>query len=84
MNRFATIIACFVVVLLMSQQGNAASLEGLVASLKGGGYVIVFRHVATDDSQKDVYPFKFDDMSAQRQLSESGRDVARQLGAAIK
>jgi len=83
-NRFATIIACFVVVLLMSQQGNAASLEGLVASLKGGGYVIVFRHVATDDSQKDVYPFKFDDMSAQRQLSESGRDVARQLGAAIK
>ena len=46
--------------------------------------MIVFRHVATDDSQKDVYPFKFDDMTAQRQLSEAGREMARQLGAAIK
>jgi hypothetical protein len=46
--------------------------------------VIVFRHVATDDSQKDVYPFKFDDMSAQRQLSEKGRNMAREIGAAMK
>jgi hypothetical protein len=85
MNRFAAaIIACFVICLLMSPQSRAAGLEGLVPSLKGGGYVIVFRHVATDDSQKDIYPFKFDDMSAQRQLSESGRDKARQLGAAFK
>ena len=55
-----------------------------MSSLKGGGYVIVFRHGATDDSQKDVYPFKFDDMAAQRQLSEVGREMARQLGAALK
>lgn len=46
--------------------------------------MLVFRHTATDDSQKDVYPFKFDDMSAQRQLSEKGRDMARQIGAAIQ
>ena len=46
--------------------------------------MLVFRHTATDDSQKDVYPFKFDDMSAQRQLSEKGRDMARQIGTAIK
>jgi phosphohistidine phosphatase SixA len=43
----------------------------------------VFRHGATDDSQKDVYPFKFDDMTAQRQLSEKGRAMARELGAAL-
>jgi phosphohistidine phosphatase SixA len=83
-NRFASIIACLVVLLLMSPQSNAASLDALVSSLKGGGYVVVFRHVATDDSQKDVYPFKFDDMSAQRQLSDSGREKARQIGAAFK
>ena len=52
--------------------------------LKEGGYVIVVRHVATDDSQKDVYPFKFDDMKAQRQLSEQGRQIAREFGQAIK
>ena len=84
MSRFASIIACWVVVFLMPLPGSAADMSALVSSLKGGGYVIVFRHGATDDSQKDVYPFKFDDMAAQRQLSEVGREMARQLGAALK
>ncbi|MEH2534598.1 phosphohistidine phosphatase SixA [Bradyrhizobium sp. AZCC 1588] len=83
MNKFASIISCLVIFLLMPPQGYAADLNGLVTSLKGGGYVIVFRHGATDDSQKDIYPFKFDDMSAQRQLSEKGRTLARDLGAAL-
>lgn len=63
---------------------TAADTPELITSLKQGGYVLVFRHTATDDSQKDVYPFKFDDMSAQRQLSEKGRDMARQIGTAVK
>jgi phosphohistidine phosphatase SixA len=83
-KRLASIISCWVIFLLMSPQSRAADLDGLVSSLKDGGYVIVFRHGATDDSQKDVYPFKFDDMSAQRQLSEKGRDLARELGAALR
>ena len=84
MNRLASIISCWAIFLLMSPQSRAADLDGLVSSLKDGGYVIVFRHGATDDSQKDVYPFKFDDMSAQRQLNEKGRELARELGAALK
>jgi phosphohistidine phosphatase SixA len=83
-NKLASIISCLVIFLLMSPQSRAADLDGLVSSLKDGGYVIVFRHGATDDSQKDIYPFKFDDMSAQRQLSEEGRELARELGAALK
>jgi hypothetical protein len=83
-NKLASIISCLVIFLLMSPQSYAADLDGLVSSLKGGGYVIVLRHGATDDSQKDVYPFKFDDMSTQRQLSEKGRELARELGAALK
>ncbi|WP_309142425.1 histidine phosphatase family protein [Bradyrhizobium sp. sGM-13] len=83
MKKLASIISCLVIFLLMPPQGYAADLNSLVASLKGGGYVIVFRHGATDDSQKDIYPFKFDDMSAQRQLSEKGRTLARELGAAL-
>ena len=84
MNKLASIISCLVIFLLTSPQAYAADLEGLVSALKQGGYVIVFRHGATDDSQKDVYPFKFDDMSAQRQLNEKGRGLARELGAALK
>jgi len=83
MKRLLSIIVCWAV-LFMSPQASAADLTSLVSSLKAGGYVIVVRHVATDDSQKDVYPFRFDDMTAQRQLSEAGREMARQLGTAIK
>ena len=75
----------FAVALLISHAGPAAAdSHELMTALKQGGYVLVFRHVATDDSQKDVYPFKFDDMTAQRQLSDKGREVARQMGAAIR
>lgn len=83
MNKLVSIVSCLVIFLLLSRPGYAAELNRLITSLKGGGYVIVFRHGATDDSQKDVYPFKFDDMSAQRQLSDKGRTVARELGTAL-
>jgi broad specificity phosphatase PhoE len=70
-------------VLVLANRPAAADQRELFSSLKQGGYVLVFRHVATDDSQKDVYPFKFDDMTAQRQLNDKGREMARQMGAAI-
>jgi phosphohistidine phosphatase SixA len=73
-----------IVLLAGLSRGAAADTPELISSLKQGGYVLVFRHTATDDSQKDLYPFRFDDMSAQRQLSEKGRDMARQIGAAVK
>lgn len=81
MNVLYRLVA--IVLLAGSTSAVAADSSELIASLKQGGYVLVFRHTATDESQKDVYPFKFDDMSAQRQLSEKGRDMARQIGAAI-
>ena len=83
MNKLVSAILCLVIFLLISPSGYAADMDSLVAALKGGGYVIVFRHGAADDSQKDVYPFKFDDMSAQRQLSDKGRAMARELGVAL-
>ncbi|MGX1167569.1 phosphohistidine phosphatase SixA [Bradyrhizobium sp. USDA 372] len=73
-----------IVLLAGSVQHAAADTPDVISSLKQGGYVLIFRHTATDDSQKDVYPFKFDDMSAQRQLSEKGREAARQIGMAIR
>ncbi|MGY3451991.1 histidine phosphatase family protein [Bradyrhizobium sp. USDA 4353] len=82
--KFLWRLALFAVLAGFSQPATAADTAGLIASLKQGGYVLIFRHTATDDSQKDIYPYKFDDMSAQRQLSEKGRDVARQIGIAIR
>ena len=81
-KRLLFVLACSAI--LLSPQARAADLGNLITALKAGGHVIVVRHVSTDDSEKDVYPFKFDDMKAQRQLSEAGRDVARQMGAAFR
>ena len=61
-----------------------ADVSEIALMLKQGGYVLVVRHGATNDSQKDVYPFVFDDMKKQRQLSDQGRKVAREMGAAFK
>jgi Histidine phosphatase superfamily (branch 1) len=83
LNRLATLFL-IIAALLMAPRGEAAELDGIVSSLKSGGYVIVFRHGATDDSQKDEFPFKYGDMSAQRQLSDKGRNTAREIGAALK
>jgi phosphohistidine phosphatase SixA len=78
-----SLCAVFLLLLGCSQLSAEGSRE-LVSVLKQGGYVVVFRHGATDDSQKDIYPFNFDDMKAQRQLSQKGRDTAREIGTAIK
>jgi phosphohistidine phosphatase SixA len=84
MKARSSILHAMLVLLIGQSSASAADVRALLASLKDGGYVIVFRHGATDDSQRDVYPFKFDDMKAQRQLSDQGRQTARQIGAAIK
>ena len=76
---------CVMLLLLIGRsEPAAADTQEVITSLKQGGYVLVLRHGATDERQKDVYPFNFDDMKAQRQLSDQGRDMARQIGAAIK
>jgi len=78
-------ILCAVLLFLLGcSEVSAEDSRELVSALKQGGHVIVFRHGATDESQKDIYPLNFDDMKAQRQLSEKGRDMARQIGTAIK
>jgi phosphohistidine phosphatase SixA len=64
--------------------GEIATLDGVLPSLKQGGYVIVLRHGATDPKQTDVYPLDYRDMTKQRQLSDQGRQGAEQIGAAFK
>ena len=55
----------------------------LVARLRGGGYVVFIRHAATQATQDDPRP-DLDDPSTQRNLSDAGRNQARQLGRAIR
>ena len=84
MRRLIALVCLTTLVCLAGFRATASDLGGMLPMLKQGGYVLVLRHVATDDGQKDVYPFVFDDMKKQRQLSEEGRKVAREMGAAMK
>jgi phosphohistidine phosphatase SixA len=58
--------------------------EALVAALRGGGYIIYFRHAATDPVPDDIVPVVLADCDTQRNLSADGRAQAREIGAAIE
>ncbi len=58
--------------------------SALVSALKQGGYIVYFRHTATDFSQNDQNMKDFDDCPNQRNLTSDGRDQARKIGDAWK
>ena len=84
MKRLIQPTAIFFVLASVATLVHAESenLNTLLPALKHGGYVLVVRHGATDPSQNDVYPLT-SDMTKQRQLSEPGRAVAKQMGTAF-
>lgn len=56
----------------------------LLSELRGGGYVIYFRHTSTDFSRDDSRSKSDDDCDNQRPLTDKGREEARQIGAAFR
>ena len=56
----------------------------LLAELRKGGYILYFRHAATDFSQNDSRMTSFEDCASQRNLTDRGRDEARALGEHVK
>src|SRR5262249_25152053 len=56
----------------------------LLSALRHGGYVLYFRHAATDFSQNDEKMKRFEDCADQRNLVDRGRNDARAAGAAIR
>jgi len=64
----------------------AAPMSGqqLLPVLRKGGYVIYFRHTATDFSRDDSRSKSDDDCDNQRTLTDKGREEARQIGAAFR
>ena len=53
----------------------------LADALRKGGYVLYFRHTATDFSQPDMAMTTYEDCGTQRNLSDEGRRQAREIGA---
>src|SRR5215831_18556677 len=67
-------------------QPAARELAGpaLLAALRGGGYVLFFRHAATDFGQNDDNMTGYEDCSTQRNLTDKGRADARAIGTELR
>ena len=63
-----------------------ADLKGptLIAALRHGGYILYFRHAATDFGQNDERMTGYEDCATQRNLTDRGRADARAIGAALR
>ena len=68
------------------QQTRAPALAGaeLLDALRGGGFILYFRHADTDFRQQDVRPVDLANCATQRNLTDRGRDHARPNGSAIR
>ncbi|TFW01972.1 hypothetical protein E4K72_13795 [Oxalobacteraceae bacterium OM1] len=56
----------------------------LADALRKGGYVVYFRHAATDFTATDDNMQGYDDCAHQRPLSPQGRDTARKIGLQLR
>jgi phosphohistidine phosphatase SixA len=81
-----SLFAAFALLSFLSTGAYAQTVDvrALAERLKPGGYVIVFRHGATNRDQADTDPLNPENVAKQRLLSESGRQVAKQVGEAFK
>jgi broad specificity phosphatase PhoE len=78
--RFSTITAV-VLAAGLALSAPARANERLWGLLKEGGQVVLIRHALTTPGTGDPSGMQIDDCSTQRNLSEEGREQARQLGA---
>jgi Histidine phosphatase superfamily (branch 1) len=56
----------------------------LLSALRDGGLILYFRHTSTDFGQNDDQMSGYEDCARQRNLTDRGREEARQIGAAIR
>jgi phosphohistidine phosphatase SixA len=76
-----TLVVLVVGVMVGTAWGQAAPSSGEVLQrLRSGGYVIVFRHGATNADQADTDPLNPGNVSKQRQLNDKGRADAKAVG----
>ena len=81
--------ALFAIASVLATAPTAAmDRHALVESLRGGGYILYFRHAPTDWLDADQFDseavLSSCDRGRMRQLSEQGRNTARALGEAIR
>lgn len=67
-----------------AQTADELAGPALVAALRGGGYILFFRHASTDFGQSDERMSGYEDCALQRNLTDQGRAEARAIGADLR
>jgi broad specificity phosphatase PhoE len=70
--------------MLGMRQPAAADDKDIAQALRAGGLVIVVRHGATFPDQADTDPLNFDNITAQRNLNDKGKALAKAFGDALR
>lgn len=74
-----------VLAVLLLGAPSAANADGALWDLlRAGGQVVVIRHASTEPGTGDPPGFRLGDCATQRNLSASGREEARRIGAAFR
>jgi broad specificity phosphatase PhoE len=81
-RRIVLLFVFCITVGLLAQE--PALPDDLVTALRAGGLVILLRHGGTVSDQTDRVPFDFDDITAQRNLNDGGKALARSFGDALR
>jgi len=58
--------------------------KDIAQALRAGGLVLVVRHGATFPDQADTDPLNFDNITAQRNLNDKGKALAKAFGDALR
>jgi phosphohistidine phosphatase SixA len=58
--------------------------KDIAQALRAGGLVLVVRHGATDPDKADTDPLNFDSITAQRNLNDKGKALAKAFGDALR
>ena len=67
-----------------SADDKVADDKYIAEALRAGGLIIVVRHGATFPDQADTDPLHPDNIAAQRNLNDKGKDLAKAFGDAIR
>ena len=78
------LVGCAIVLVTLASPASAQPDAALLDALRAGGFILYFRHADTDHRQQDQRTGNFDDCTTQRNLTDRGRDHARNIGELIR
>lgn len=85
MPHYLSLILALVISAMFTSYARVdAADQDTVTALRQGGLVLYMRHPKTHAVQADTDPLNLENVKAQRQLTDEGRQMARDIGAAMK